>query len=710
MLLKFIMKNKTLIVFFAFLLSISNLFSQNEKLDSLIDLYNNTSEKDIKIELLSEISNFSLRIRDYEKTLFYAQKGIDISQKNNDKNAELEFLEIFANCYYHSSNYDKSLEYFKLIFKLSDEYNILEKRRVAFSGLSKNYWRKGMHDEAIYFETEAIKISENLNDTVNTYFSKGNLGTVYLDMGDYDRADKIYDELLISFKKANDFLGVADVYEKKGAVKFFQGYNPYARKYYNQALEIYEKEGLDLEVAIEVGNIAETYEMEGDYKKAINLYKEAIKIEKEYNYYSGLIFIYKAIGRSYFKIKQYKKAKESYFKSLNYIDKIGEKRELTDVYKLLNELFAKIGDYKNAYKYSRLTMQVNDSISGVRVRNQINDIRIKYETEKKENENKLLKKTQVLQEQMINVQKKQNRKQYFVIIIISVLLISILIFSVLLFKINKKNKRTGIILKNKNILLNEAYSDINTSIEYAGKIQQAMLSTFEEINHDFSEYAIFYKPSSVLSGDFYWSKRINDIIYIAVADSTGHGIPGALLSITGMSYLNEIVTEDFIQTGTILNNLRDKIKKSLNQKGNFHEHKDGWDMSIFSYNQKTSEVQFSGAYNSLYLIKGKVENKSMIKYKADRQPVGIHYKEIPFTVHNFKVEKGDIIWLFTDGYSDQYNNEGNKKFSSKLLKKLLLSISDKTMNEQNKILKNEFEKWKGNFNQIDDVLVTGIKI
>ncbi|MCF6365955.1 MAG: SpoIIE family protein phosphatase [Bacteroidales bacterium] len=681
-------------------------FSQNEKIDSLLVLY----EKNKNTELISEISRAYSQIRDFEQTIVFAEKGLDISRNKKNVKKEAEFLEIIAESYFHTSNYDKSLKHYEAINKLTDNYEILDKKGVVFLGLSKNYWRKGKYEKAIYFGTEAVKFYEKKGDITNSLKAKGNLGTVYLDVQDYDRAEKLFDEILIVFKNKNDSFGIANTYEKKGVIKFFKSFYPYSRKYYFKAYNIYKSLGKELEAAIELGNIAETYEMEKDYKKAVEFYKKAIKTEKEFNYYSGLIFLYQALGRSHFKLKKYNKAKESYLTSLNYINKIGEQRELINTYKLLYQLYEETGDYRSAFKYSLSAMQVKDSIVGIKVRNQINEIRIKYESEKKETENKLLKENQVLQQQIIKVQKKENRKQFLVIIIISLLLIFIVIFSILLFKFNKKNKKTSLILKNKNTLLNEAYSDINISIEYAGKIQKAMLSSFENINHDFSEYAIYNKPAGALSGDFYWSKKIKNTIFIAVADSTGHGVPGALLSITGMSFLNEIVTEYFIQPDTILNNLRDKIKKSLNQKGNFKEQKDGWDMSVFAYNEKTKEVQFAGAYNSLYLISGKGKNKTMIKYSADRQPVGIHYRELPFTVHNFKVEKGNIMWLFTDGYSDQFNNEGTKKYSSKRLKNLLLSISDKTMNEQNKIIKDEFENWKGSFNQVDDVLITGIKI
>ncbi|NPA68380.1 MAG: SpoIIE family protein phosphatase, partial [Chlorobi bacterium] len=332
---------------------------------------------------------------------------------------------------------------------------------------------------------------------------------------------------------------------------------------------------------------------------------------------------------------------------------------------------------------------IKDSLINEDVKNRIKKLIINFETEKIENENRILKITQ-------EKQLKLNRMQKLIITIIFAFLIFALLLLLTLHKLNKK--------------LNNAYEEIKISIEYAGKIQSAMLSSYNDILKHFREHVIFYKPAHTLSGDFYWAKKIKDTMFVAAGDSTGHGIPGALLSIAGMSYLDDNVYEDFIKPDVILNNMRNKIKYRLNQRGKLHEHKDGWDMSLISINMKNLTVSFSGAYNSLYVIKESDKTKKLIQYKADRQPVAIHSNEKPFKRHNLKLNKGDIIWMFTDGYKDQLNPETMKKFTLKRLKELLLKISDLPLKEQKDILKSEFIKWKGNYEQIDDILLLGIKI
>lgn len=688
--------------------------AQNKQVDELIKLSKEENDEIKRIDILYKISVIFYEDRDIEKALFYAKKGLKLSEENMLVSEHLNFLTHLGEIYYSAGNYMLSTKKFKEVFSLAEKYVVKEYIAKSYQGLSKNKWRTGKYNEAISFGIEAIKIFENTGDTINEAITKGNIGEVYLDIGNYEKAEDIYNEIIVTYELFNDTLSLANVYEKKGLIKFFKSYYAYARKYYNKSYQLYKSINKELEAAIELGNIGETYEMEYNYDKAIEYYNQAISVEKKYKYYSGLIFLYQASGRSYFKLNKYGKAKKSYFISLDYINKTNEFRELPDIYKLLYKLYDKTGDYKNAYRYSIKAIEVKDSISGVLIQNQINEIRIKYESDEKEEENEFLRKNETLNDEIIKFQKEENEKQYLILISVMFLLILITVISVFLYKLYNQNKKSSIGLVNKNKQLNSLYKDITDSINYAENIQNALLSSFKDVTVNFSDHFIFYKPAFVLSGDFYWSKMINDTIFIAVADSTGHEIPGALISILGMSYLNEIVNQDFIQTDTILNNLRDKIKLSLNQKGEIGEQKDGLDISICSINIKSGEAFYSGAFNSVYIISNELQENPQEKHftelKADRQPVSVYQNESPFTKHKFKIKKGDIIYFFSDGFSDQLNETEEKKFTAKRFKKLLLSVSRESMADQNSLIQETFNNWKGNFDQVDDVLVVGIEI
>ncbi len=263
--------------------------------------------------------------------------------------------------------------------------------------------------------------------------------------------------------------------------------------------------------------------------------------------------------------------------------------------------------------------------------------------------------------------------------------------------------------------------EILDSISYAQKIQEAVLPSKEFADDILNEHFIMYRPRDIVSGDFYWLKRLNNFIAVVAADCTGHGVPGAFMSMLGSSFLNEIVTRRSLDNaGQILNRLRSKVKKSLHQEGKSGEQKDGMDVALLIIDTETLELQYAGAYNPLYIIrKNKKQDKTedenlagyeLIQLKADRQPIGIHLLEKEFTNHAFQLEKGDCLYSFSDGYVDQFGGETGGKFKTTRFKELLLSVQGKPMDEQKRILEQNFIKWKRDVAQIDDVLVMGIRI
>jgi len=253
--------------------------------------------------------------------------------------------------------------------------------------------------------------------------------------------------------------------------------------------------------------------------------------------------------------------------------------------------------------------------------------------------------------------------------------------------------------------------NITDSINYAGKIQNAMFPSLNIFKNNFKEYFILNKPKDVLSGDFYWAKEIKyhgekQVIFVA-ADCTGHGIPGALVSMLGMSLLNEIVRkENIIQTNQVLEELRKEIKTSLKQTGTLDDQSEGIDMVICSINTETLEMQHSGANSPMYVVR----NKEIIVLNPTFNPVGIFIKEIPFKNNMFQLQKDDILYMFSDGYVDQFKEETGEKFKVKRFRDLLININSQPLKRQKLILNAINNKWKGNSEQIDDILVVGLKI
>jgi serine phosphatase RsbU (regulator of sigma subunit) len=281
-------------------------------------------------------------------------------------------------------------------------------------------------------------------------------------------------------------------------------------------------------------------------------------------------------------------------------------------------------------------------------------------------------------------------------------------------------------IRQQHLLVLQQKQAITDSINYARRIQKAVLPSPPYIDNILSDYFTLYKPKDIISGDFYWVREIEGYRVVIVADCTGHGVPGALMSMLGVTLLNEqFRTFGIREPGVILGHLRNKVKEILVQEGSVRDQKDGMDMAIAIIDQENKELQFAGANIPLLLIRKKskaggvegdlklsLENEDyeLYRLKADRQPIGVHWEENDFSTHVVKLRDQDTLYLFTDGIADQYGGENRKKFKSLRLKKLLLSVQAESMENQGKMIQDAYVKWRGSNEQIDDVCMFGVRI
>lgn len=258
--------------------------------------------------------------------------------------------------------------------------------------------------------------------------------------------------------------------------------------------------------------------------------------------------------------------------------------------------------------------------------------------------------------------------------------------------------------------LEESHKKINDSVNYASKIQEAVLPSGDILEEFLPRHFIFYRPCSVVSGDFYWVKEIEGKIIVASADCTGHGVPGALLSMLGAAFLNELVpslaAQSKLQADAVLNRLRNEVKIALKQTDKFTGQKEGMDIGLCIIDPATQSLQYAGAYHSLYLI----HDNKLDEIKGDRMPIGVYRKESPFSIHHINYHEGQMLYLSSDGYADQMSEVNNEKFKKKNFRKLLLEINQEPVENQKKILIWRFEEWQGTSPQVDDVLVLGIRL
>lgn len=249
--------------------------------------------------------------------------------------------------------------------------------------------------------------------------------------------------------------------------------------------------------------------------------------------------------------------------------------------------------------------------------------------------------------------------------------------------------------------------ELTDSIQYASRIQSALLPQKEELDKHLPSYFILNKPRNIVSGDYYWLAHKDNKVVVAVADCTGHGIPGAFMSILGLAHLNEILNQSAIlKADEILNQLRSKVIKSLHQTGKYDEARDGMEIALCVVDFNQQKLQYSGAFRPLYLVR----DNDLTELKGDSMPIGIYHEdEIPFNYKVLNFNEKDIIYMFSDGYVDQLGGPDRKTFKSKKFKQLLIETHQKSMDLQKEILENEFEAWRSDYEQIDDIMVMGIR-
>jgi serine phosphatase RsbU (regulator of sigma subunit) len=365
-------------------------------------------------------------------------------------------------------------------------------------------------------------------------------------------------------------------------------------------------------------------------------------------------------------------------------------------------MFEHLDDYKSAIDFMDTYVRLNDSLNNAIYTKNLSETEAKYQNEKREEQNILLS------ERL----KNKSLQIYFALAAILLLLgLAFFIFRGLRQKnkaniaLSDKNK----IIEEKSLLVEEQHKDITDSIKYAQRIQQAILPPDKLWNNILPQSFVFYQPKDILSGDFYWIEETTEHIFIAAADCTGHGVPGALMSIVNYNLLNRAVLEHGLtNAGAILDSVNKYLTLSLHQTYQESAVRDGMDVSLCVINKKTKKMDFAGAFNSIYLIR----NNAIQEFIPDKQPVGAFIEDNIklFTSQSFQLLENDVVYMFTDGYADQFGGPKGKKYKYKQLQHLLLSSYTKPFDEQNQIFKSAINDWKGSLEQVDDILLLGYKI
>jgi tetratricopeptide (TPR) repeat protein len=707
------MFNKLLLYFFT--LSCIPLFGKihdkNINIDSLESIINkqanDSNNVNSIIKLVSEIKHSNP-----EKAQDYLIKAIDICNAIN-------FEKGLADCYHlngmlHSNKglFEKAIEYYEKSLVIREKH----KDKRAWSNTQNNLglvnWNLGKFDKAIEHYLKSLKIDEEFNDKGGMSISYNNIGLIYWSQGNLDKALEYIlkaNELNIEL---NNIEGQAGALSNIGGIYFYKGDVDLSIDYFIKARHIYEKLKDKKHTAQMNTNLGEVYGELKKYTIAIESLYEALNIQQEIEDRSGMIYTLNNIGQIYLKQENYEKAIEYLINASKLAESIGAKKQQSDTYKLLSEVYAQNKNFGKAFEYQQKYIDIKDSILNEVSAKQVAEMETRYETEKKQQQIEI--QSLKLTEQELTLQ--NNRVVGFALASGIILLIFMAVTLYNRFLIKKKANEQ---LQVAYTIIEEKNKDITDSIEYAKTLQEAILPKTELLQKALPQSFIFFKPKDIISGDFYWFHKAKDKIFIAAADCTGHGVPGALVSMVGTNFLNQIVIEKGVEDpGKILSFLHKGIHSVFRREQSMKTANDGMDISLLCLNlnkstdANTHKIQWAGANNPLWIYKkNNTPDENFIEIKGDPAAIGGKTDSgFRFGTKELEIYSGDMLYLFSDGYQDQFGGEKGKKFLVKRFRQLCSEICHLSAGEQSKKIEENMSNWKGSYEQVDDMLIIGIKI
>jgi serine phosphatase RsbU (regulator of sigma subunit) len=744
---------KNLMVLFSFFFFLNAVIAQDQN-----ELKGKSDEE--KFEYINDTSRVLLR-KQPELAREYYQLGIKTAKEIGDQEKMADYTRKIGSSYYYERDYGQCSTYTQKAINLASEIE-------AFTVIASSYHRFATMNYVSHNFEKAIEAFELAVE--NTILSGDStrvpdrifmIGVCHYMMGNYPEALEDYQKALIITEKGignkstqgNILNNIANIQDE------LKNY-PLALAYYQQALDVWEELDNEKYIYRTSENMATIYSQMGEYEKALELYmavkeykisnddedglsttlmnigfvnEKLGKFQSALDYYTqSLQLLYKLddnqniavclnnIGDIYYALGKYNQAIDSSKKSLVIAKKLNSKTSIKASALSLTKSFEKNSRFKEAYYNHILYSQVKDSLFNEESAKILQEMETKYQTEKKEQE---------IEKQQLAIEKKDAEARTRNIVLYAVFggLILMILIAIQVFRGYKQKKRANALLSVKNMeieqkneFLNQANEEITEqkaeieeknlnimdSIRYAKRIQQTILPRDQFVEKYLPKSFILYKPKDIVSGDFYWMEVVDNTAFVSAVDCTGHGVPGAFVSIVGYNSLNRTVMEfDLKKPSDILNKLNDLVVDTFVRHSD-SDVKDGMDMSLVSIDLDTMKVEFAGAQNSAYVV----NEEGLVEYSANKQPIGSSLEPKDFTNHELETKKGDMIYLFSDGYIDQFGGPKGKKFMRKRFKELLQSIHKMDVKTQKQHLDNTIIDWMGREEQLDDILVIGIRV
>ncbi len=699
-----------------------------KEVDSLTKIVNSKASDSIRITALSDL-NWIFAVSNPKRSKEYALKEIQLSA-NASPLLKAQAFNDLAISFYKLTILDSALFYNKKAYEIRRSTGRKDLMASSLSKIAVVYTDQGNYQQALIANLEALNIYEQKKDEQKLSLIYNNVGQLYEKLNRKDKLVYYVEKSLELCKKLGDEYGEANCCANLAESYLRKGKTQAAFQLMDRVVDVYIKHGDSLSLSTAYNNLGYLNRLIGNKKEAKAYYLKAIVICKRINNLQSLLLYTHNLSSIYCTEKNYLAAERA-SKEVLALTTPDNVAQLLLTYRLLATISPYLNKPADAEKYLDRYTELKDSIFSKENANSMARLQTLFETEKQDLTIQNLEKDKTLQATQI---KKRNTTILAVTIGLG---LSILLMFAVFRSYRLKQKANAIIteqkekvesqrdeLKHKNELIEEKSKEITDSINYAKRIQDAILPSVTDIKKHLPDNFVFYQPKDIVAGDFYWMHVSDDHIFIAAADSTGHGVPGAMVSIVCSNALDKAV-KDFGLTnpGQILDKTTDLVIEAFVKNGQVttgemgEEIKDGMDISLLSIDKKNKKVFWAGANNQLWYVSPELliapshgVFREINELKADKQPIGKNEYRKNFATHEIPYEKGTIFYLMTDGYADQFGGPKGKKFKYKQLQDLLVANCALDLKTQKETLIATFNEWKVGHEQVDDVTILGIKI
>ncbi len=631
--------------------------------------------------------------------------------------------------YENQGDVAKALECYQKALGIEKEVGNMQGMANGIHHIGTIYKTQGDVAKALECYHKSLRIREEIGDKKGIAVSQHDIGIIYKGQGDATKALEYLQKCLKTMEEAGNKASIASSLNNIGLIYDDLGDANKSLEYFQKSLKINQEIGSKMGIAYSYNYIGHIYYNQDDISQALSYHEKSLRIREELDHKEGIITSLLNIGVISEYLGDNIKALECYKRSLKLAQELGSPESIRDASKCLYSSYKDIGIYAKALDCYEIYITMHDSINNTETKKASIKSQFKYEYEKKATADSV----KVAEEKkVVAVQLKQEKTQRFALYGGLVLVVLFAGFMFNRFRVTQKQKNI-IELKEKETqqqneiitiqkhLVEEKHKEITDSINYAERIQRSFLATEKQLNENLNNYFVLFKPKDVVSGDFYWSAKLtNSNFALATADSTGHGVPGAIMSLLNVTSLEKAI-EHYNNPADILNHTRQTIIERLKKDGSEEGGKDGMDCSLLVFDFENKQLHIAAANNPVWIIRPNPSNEGarqmaggdveLIEIKPDKMPVGKSDKQHqPFTLHTIELQKGDTIYTLTDGFPDQFGGPNGKKFMSKKLKELLLENVHLPIPQQKELLETTFKNWIGELEQVDDVCVVGIKI